>query len=244
MFIFFYHLLISLLITMINESINYFTHSIIFIIIIFFFPKSSSFHFAPLQMKYTSYRQNRHSKLALTNNKTSKNLLIIIFLIVEIKVHLCLHKINMLCLFYLLLILIMIFFCSMFNTVFYSLLFLLFLLLLLLILPPSPHPCTIVKPLRVTLIKPGKPFVSGQKAELECLSYGSKPTPQLKWFKANKEIINARETLSTDINFTRSHLTFLATTEDNGRYISCRSQNPNIPESSLEDGFNMIIYCK
>lgn len=104
-------------------------------------------------------------------------------------------------------------------------------------------PCS-VKPLKVVLVKQGKPFVSGQKAELECLSSGSKPTARLKWFKNNRELNNAREKLLTSTNSTRSILTFMATTEDNGKLVSCRAENPNNPEFFKEDGLNMVIHCK
>ncbi|XP_074600262.1 protein turtle homolog B-like isoform X2 [Brevipalpus obovatus] len=99
-----------------------------------------------------------------------------------------------------------------------------------------------LKPLKVNLIKPEKPFISGQKAELECLTFGSKPRARLKWWKNGREYIHAIERLNTDTNFTISRLTLPVTTEDNGKYISCRSDNPDIHGSVIEDGFKLVVH--
>ncbi|XP_053210910.1 hemicentin-1-like [Panonychus citri] len=98
-----------------------------------------------------------------------------------------------------------------------------------------------LKPLDIRLTKLTRPLSSGNKAELECLTYGSKPDAQLTWWKGSKRLTNAREKMSTDTNVTISKLSFIATTEDNGRYISCRAENSAFNSSPIEDGFNLLV---
>lgn len=55
--------------------------------------------------------------------------------------------------------------------------------------------------------------------------------------------INLLQT-SPDRNKTTSVLTFIPTVEDGGKYLSCRGQQPSIPESGIEDGWKLDIYRK
>lgn len=101
-----------------------------------------------------------------------------------------------------------------------------------------------MKPLDVRLVKLTKPLSSGTKAELECLTFGSKPEAQLTWWKGHKRLTNARAMVTTDTNVTISRLSLIATTEDNGKYISCRAENSAFNNTLLEDGFHLEVHCK
>lgn len=45
-------------------------------------------------------------------------------------------------------------------------------------------------------------------------------------------------------NQTLSVLTFTPTKEDEGELLTCRSENPLIAESGIEDGWLLVVHCK
>lgn len=49
---------------------------------------------------------------------------------------------------------------------------------------------------------------------------------------------------SSDGNTTTSTLSFIASKEDTGKYLSCRAENPVVNADGLEDGWRLEIQCK
>lgn len=45
-------------------------------------------------------------------------------------------------------------------------------------------------------------------------------------------------------NQTLSILTFVPVIEDDGKYLTCRAENPSIPDSALEDKWRLNVHCK
>lgn len=45
-------------------------------------------------------------------------------------------------------------------------------------------------------------------------------------------------------NQSLSILTFVPVIEDDGKYLTCRAENPSIPDSALEDKWRLNVYCK
>ena len=43
---------------------------------------------------------------------------------------------------------------------------------------------------------------------------------------------------------TLSVIQYVPSVRDAGKYMSCRAENPELPESSLEDGWKLIIHCE
>ncbi|XP_022249744.1 hemicentin-2-like isoform X1 [Limulus polyphemus] len=99
----------------------------------------------------------------------------------------------------------------------------------------------ILKPLFVKIISPHHPLSAGQRTQLQCHSYGSKPAAHISWWQGNKELTTSAITAKTD-NSTFSKLSFTPSVEDNGSYLSCRADNPVIPNSGLEDGRILDIH--
>lgn len=45
-------------------------------------------------------------------------------------------------------------------------------------------------------------------------------------------------------NQTLSILTFVPVIDDDGKYLTCRAENPYIPDSALEDKWRLNVHCK
>lgn len=45
-------------------------------------------------------------------------------------------------------------------------------------------------------------------------------------------------------NQSLSILTFVPVIDDDGKYLTCRAENPSIPDSALEDKWRLNVHCK
>lgn len=45
-------------------------------------------------------------------------------------------------------------------------------------------------------------------------------------------------------NQSLSVLTFTPTVDDDGKYLTCRAENPFIADSALEDKWRLVVHCK
>jgi hypothetical protein len=44
-------------------------------------------------------------------------------------------------------------------------------------------------------------------------------------------------------NQSLSVLTFIPTIDDDGKYLTCKAENPFIPESGIEDKWRLVVHC-
>lgn len=45
-------------------------------------------------------------------------------------------------------------------------------------------------------------------------------------------------------NFTMSQMFFTPTTDDDGKHVTCRAENPNVTGAYLEDTWRIEVVCK
>ncbi|XP_037515885.1 nephrin isoform X1 [Rhipicephalus sanguineus] len=91
------------------------------------------------------------------------------------------------------------------------------------------------RPLSVWIEGEQRPLSAGKAVTLRCLSAGSRPPAVVEWWKAGVRM-NA-----TQVNGT-SALTFVPVSEDSGKQLSCRAENPLIGGSAIEDGWKLDVH--
>ncbi|XP_029661116.1 hemicentin-1-like [Formica exsecta] len=86
-----------------------------------------------------------------------------------------------------------------------------------------------------------KPLVVQILTKEARVSAGSRPEAVITWWKANKPIKKMAQTYSLENNQTLSILSFVPTIEDDGKYLTCRAENPAISDSALEDKWRLDV---
>ncbi|CAH0551848.1 unnamed protein product [Brassicogethes aeneus] len=84
----------------------------------------------------------------------------------------------------------------------------------------------ILKPLTAKIQKTVSPLVADKRYEVTCESAGSRPAAIITWYKGKRQLRRTKE--ETRENVTISELSFVPTTEDDGKSITCRAENPNV----------------
>ncbi|XP_022256240.1 hemicentin-1-like isoform X1 [Limulus polyphemus] len=98
-----------------------------------------------------------------------------------------------------------------------------------------------LKPLEVDITPARRPMSANKKIELTCVSHGSRPPATITWWKESQQIMPSVESVKTEGETAISTLTYMPSVEDNGKYLGCRAENPRIPGSAIEKGWNVEI---
>ncbi|KAL1402100.1 hypothetical protein pipiens_001891, partial [Culex pipiens pipiens] len=98
-----------------------------------------------------------------------------------------------------------------------------------------------LKPLSVKIENPPMPLVADRRYEISCESVGSRPNAIITWYKGKRQLRRSREESLN--NTTRSELSFVPNTEDDGKSITCRAENPNVTGLFLETSWKIeVVY--
>ncbi|KAG8175986.1 hypothetical protein JTE90_009862 [Oedothorax gibbosus] len=100
-----------------------------------------------------------------------------------------------------------------------------------------------LKPTDVHITSMYRPLSAGHPSEIVCVARGARPPAQISWW-LDGEKITSRITESTarEENLTVSSLIFNPNKHDNQRNLSCRGDNPQLPDSVLEDSWVLDIH--
>ncbi|KAH0949279.1 hypothetical protein HN011_003074 [Eciton burchellii] len=98
-----------------------------------------------------------------------------------------------------------------------------------------------LKPLVVQILTKETRVSADKNYDVECRTSGSRPEAVITWWKANKPIKKMSQTFSLENNQSLSILSFVPTVEDDGKYLTCRAENPDIPDSALEDKWRLDV---
>uniref|UniRef100_A0A453Z0K3 Ig-like domain-containing protein n=1 Tax=Anopheles gambiae TaxID=7165 RepID=A0A453Z0K3_ANOGA len=99
-----------------------------------------------------------------------------------------------------------------------------------------------LKPLTIKVINPPATLVADKRYEIVCQSTGSRPNAIITWYKGKRQMRRTRDE-TVDHNTTTSTLSFAPTTEDDGKTLTCRAENPNVNGLFLETDWKMnVVY--
>ncbi|XP_076325593.1 B-cell receptor CD22-like isoform X6 [Tachypleus tridentatus] len=102
------------------------------------------------------------------------------------------------------------------------------------------------RPLAVKITNKNRPLSADHSSDLRCTAGGSRPPAQISWWKGSKQLKTAKVLVPPDLiangNITVSALTIVPTSDDNGKYLSCRAENVLIPGSAIEDGWKLQVH--
>ncbi|XP_055684288.1 hemicentin-2 isoform X1 [Lutzomyia longipalpis] len=98
-----------------------------------------------------------------------------------------------------------------------------------------------LKPLEVKIKEPPGPLVADRRYEITCQSSGSRPNAIITWYKGKRQLRRTRDDVLN--NTTLSELSFVPSTEDDGKSITCRAENPNVNGLFLETSLKLnVVY--
>ncbi|GBM06337.1 hypothetical protein AVEN_121380-1 [Araneus ventricosus] len=100
-----------------------------------------------------------------------------------------------------------------------------------------------VRPLEVKIAAPHYPLNAGSRKQIICETTGSRPRAILSWWLDGKKIgAGTTDTVSDGGNLTVSTLHLVPTPNDDGKILSCRAENPAVPNSAIEDEWTIRVH--
>ncbi|XP_037805193.1 nephrin-like isoform X1 [Penaeus monodon] len=111
--------------------------------------------------------------------------------------------------------------------------------------PPLTAMATIdmnLRPLDVNIHHPREPLSAGRTYEVLCSSKGSRPPAVLTWWRGSVRLPAASDTTSHGGNVSSSMVRFTPNASDDGRLLSCRAENRNVPTAVIEDSWKLSVY--
>lgn len=100
-----------------------------------------------------------------------------------------------------------------------------------------------LKPQTVNILTQEKHVSADKRYDVECRTSGSRPDAIITWWKGSRPVKRAKEkNFSEKNNQSTSVLTFVPVIEDDGKYLTCRAENPSIPDSALEDKWRLNVH--
>ncbi|XP_020300433.1 hemicentin-1-like isoform X2 [Pseudomyrmex gracilis] len=99
-----------------------------------------------------------------------------------------------------------------------------------------------LKPLVVNITTKRSHLSALKTYDIECLSSGSRPEAVITWWKGLHQVKHMARNFADNSNVTRSVLSYVPTIEDDGKFLTCRAENPVVPNSALEDKWHLLVY--
>lgn len=101
-----------------------------------------------------------------------------------------------------------------------------------------------VSPTTVQIRRTESPISAGLPAEILCEVWGSRPPPEITWWKNSVQLKQTFVHVSQDDNLTTSVVEFTPEHSDNGQTLVCRAENKRMPGAVREDQWDLSVHCK
>ncbi|XP_076366945.1 synaptogenesis protein syg-2-like isoform X2 [Tachypleus tridentatus] len=98
------------------------------------------------------------------------------------------------------------------------------------------------RPLTAKILGNRKPLSSGDTVELQCVTMGSRPPAEITWWKGNTELRSTKSKSFGNGNYTSSVLTIKPSSDDNGKFLTCRALNPLMLDSIVEYSLRLEVF--
>ncbi|CAD7086100.1 unnamed protein product [Hermetia illucens] len=99
-----------------------------------------------------------------------------------------------------------------------------------------------LKPLTVNITNAPHSMVADRRYEVICESTGSRPAAIITWYKGKRQLRRTKDDIMYN-NTSRSELSFVPTTDDDGKHLTCRAENPNVNGLFLETSLKLnVVY--
>ncbi|KAF6215884.1 hypothetical protein GE061_000219 [Apolygus lucorum] len=99
-----------------------------------------------------------------------------------------------------------------------------------------------LRPLVVNIVNKPSLLVADHRYEVTCETAGSRPPAIITWYKGKRLLRKVRDG-GEQTNVTTSTLSFVPTTEDDGKALTCRAENPNVTGLFIETNWNLeVVY--
>ncbi|KAK8786864.1 hypothetical protein V5799_023361 [Amblyomma americanum] len=99
-----------------------------------------------------------------------------------------------------------------------------------------------LSPTTVQIRRTESPISAGLPAEILCEVWGSRPPPDISWWKNSVQLEQAFVHVSQDGNLTTSVVEFTPRHSDNGETLVCRAENRRMPGSVREDQWDLNVH--
>ncbi|CAH0550173.1 unnamed protein product [Brassicogethes aeneus] len=99
-----------------------------------------------------------------------------------------------------------------------------------------------LKPQSVHILTKEKQVSAEKRYEVECRTSGSRPDAVITWWKGSRPVKRLAKNFSEQNNQSLSILNFVPVIDDDGKYLTCRAENPSISDSALEDKWRLNVH--
>lgn len=102
-----------------------------------------------------------------------------------------------------------------------------------------------LKPQTVNILTKEKHVSTEKRYDIECRTTGSRPQAVITWWKGSRPVKRLAKNYGGDQNNqTLSILTLEPMIDDDGKYLTCRAENPSIVDSALEDKWRLNVHYR
>ncbi|KAK9497542.1 hypothetical protein O3M35_004243 [Rhynocoris fuscipes] len=99
-----------------------------------------------------------------------------------------------------------------------------------------------LKPIAVDILNKERHISADKRYDVECKARGSRPEAVVTWWKGSRQIKRIAKNVADEGNQSVSILSFIPVIDDDGKHLTCRAENPWIPDSAMEAKWKLDVH--